>query len=282
MNSIADSDAYFNPERMLAQHQAALTLLQGILADPSAAEIHWLDLASGRGQIIANLDKNLTEQHRNKIHYRGYDIENTHTRSAKKTAEAMGMKSVAFDIGELHRFNETIPDSQSFDFITLTNTVHEIDPERLASILFHCVERLSGKGCLFIYDMDRLPSPELGAVLWSASEIRAILSTLCASLGSENYHPAVGQWQHRICNGWNVQIQRPHLEIEDSLDGIRDTTVEATAQQIVELLDLKLAQTRTALESLTQFGAETGEEAAAKESYLYDFWAITRARENAS
>ena len=279
MNSIADSDAYFNPERMLVQHQAALTLLQGMLANPAQGELQWLDVACGRGQIIAHLKDVLSDNHRQKIHYFGYDIDNAHSRIAKQTAEGLSLGAVNFEIGNLSRFHETVPQGQTFDFITLTNTVHEIHPTNLAEIIFNCVSRLSSDGCFFVYDMDQLPSAELGAVLWSASEIKSIVATMCAALGAGKYEPAVGQWQHRSCNGWNIQIQRPHLQIEADISGLKTDVVSATAKRIQDLVVEKIKQTKSALESLTQYGAETGDEASAKEAYLYDYWALTRALE---
>ena len=176
MNAIADSDAFFDPERMLAQHQAALTLLQGMLSDPESPQINWLDLASGRGQIISHLQKNLSETERQKIAFQGYDIDNSHSRTAAKTAEAMGLAKYGFEIGELGQFWQRDSTNGPFDFITLTNTVHEIHPACFAEILTRCIERLDDNGRLFIYDMEKLPVPELGAVLWTAEEVKTILT----------------------------------------------------------------------------------------------------------
>lgn len=282
MSSIADSDAFLNPERMLAQHQAALLILQGILADTKIHELHWLDLASGRGQIIANLDKNISDTLRKKIRYCGYDIDNEHSRSAARLAAKMGLASSEFVIGELSRVSSQLPPQHTYDFITLTNTIHEINPHRLAEILLCCIERLAPTGRLYIYDMDRLPTPELGAVLWQASEIRSILSALVQSLGCSGYEPPVGQWKHKECNGWNAQIWREHLVFADPIEAKRGEIVAATAAWVKKLLERKLKQTRQALESLTLFGAETGDEANAKEEFLYDFWALMRAMEDAS
>jgi hypothetical protein len=58
-----------------------------------------------------------------------------------------------------------------------------------------------------------------------------------------------------------------------------EKAVEATVERIQVILKRKLAQTRKALEALTRFGSETGQEAADKEKLLFDFWAITRALE---
>lgn len=279
MNAIADSDAFFDPERMLAQHQAALTLLQGMLSDPHAPQITWLDLASGRGQIISHLQKNLSETERKKIAFQGYDIDNSHSRTAAKTAESMGLAKYGFEIGEISQFWQRHSTGGPFDFITLTNTVHEIQPQCFAEILTRCVERLSTNGRLFIYDMEKLPVPELGAVLWTAAEIKTILTALFRSLGSEKYEPSVGTWTHRTCNGWNAQIIRSHMQLPENFGDRSVDAISTTAAKITELLKLKLDVTKTALESLTRFGAETDEEASNKEGLLFQFWALWRALE---
>ena len=279
MNSIADSNAFYDPERMLAQHQAALTLLQGMLSDPHSTEIAWLDLASGRGQIISHLQKNLSETERKKLSFQGYDIDNSHSRTAEKTAESMGLAKYAFEIGEIGQFWHRGTTGGPFDFITLTNTVHEIQPSCLAEILTRCVERLSENGRLFIYDMEKLEAQELGAVLWTAAEIKIILTVLCRSLGSENYEPSVGNWTHKRCNGWNAQVIRSHMQLPEKFCNRSTQAINATADKIASLLELKLKVVKAALESLTRFNAETCEEASDKEGLLFQFWALSRALE---
>lgn len=279
MNSIADSDAFFDPERMLAQHQAALTLLQGMLSDPNASQIAWLDLASGRGQIISHLQKNLSETERQKIAYQGYDIDNSHSRTAAKTAESMGLAKYGFEIGEIDKFWQGNSTDGPFDFITLTNTVHEIQPRCLAEIFARCVERLSTNGRLFIYDMEKLPVLELGAVLWTAAEIKTILTALFRALGSNNYEPSVGTWTHKTCNGWNAQIIRSHMQLPEKFYDRSAAAITVTSTKITSLLELKLKVTKAALESLTRFGEETEEEASNKEGLLFQFWALSRALE---
>lgn len=279
MSSLADSDAYFDPERMLAQHQAAITLLQGKLADPRVTRVNWLDLACGRGQVLVSLSRNLSPEERRKIHLIGYDIENAFTRDASRIASRLELGDFAMEIGALPDFTANPRMKKQWDFITLTNTIHEIAPSTVATILINCIVHLSDIGTLFVYDMERLPKPELGAVPWTGPEMRALMSVLVKSLGCSSYEPSVGTWSHKTCEGWNVQINRSHMDLPaDFRDGI-ESAVSATAAKITELLQLKLNQTRTILEALTQHGPETGEEAENKERYLYDYWAISRSVE---
>jgi SAM-dependent methyltransferase len=279
MPSIADSDAVFDRERMLAQHHAAVTLLQGILSNPNVKQVRWLDLACGRGQIIAHLQNNLSPEERAKLHFVGYDIDNNNTRHAQKIAHSLGLAKCEFGIGELTGFSRDERTNGPWDFITLTNTVHEINPASLARILVAGIERLGDTGCLFVYDMDRLSTPELGAVLWTGPEATVILGTLCNALGCAGYKPPVGTWPHRSCNGWNAQIQRAHMQLPSDWKSRLEAAVDATAKCIEDVLKQKLIEVRKALEGLTLFGPETEEEAGDKEKLLYDFWAIFRALE---
>lgn len=59
---------------MLPQHQAAITLLSSLLQNTQVDKFYWLDLACGKGQIISQLNENLTIENRKKIIYHGYDI----------------------------------------------------------------------------------------------------------------------------------------------------------------------------------------------------------------
>ena len=278
MTSLGDSSAFFDADRLLAQHQAALTLIQDMLSDPACEHLPWLDLACGKGQIIAHLDKNLSTSSRKKIRLVGYDIENAHSKHAKRIAESMELDSYVFEVGSLGKFWENGTTSGPWRFITLTNTTHEIEPSSLAAILTRCIERLAEDGCLFLYDMERLPTPELGAVPWSAAEMKAILATLCHSLGADpSFEPAVGTWAHRTCNGWNALIRRTHLGLPENFTNRLDAAIENTSERIRDLLRERALRVRAALESLTEHGPETGEEANEKEFLLYEFWAVSRA-----
>lgn len=74
MSIIGDSSAVLEFARMLPQHQAAITLLSSLLQNPQVDNFYWLDLACGKGQIISQLNENLTIENRKKIIYHGYDI----------------------------------------------------------------------------------------------------------------------------------------------------------------------------------------------------------------
>jgi SAM-dependent methyltransferase len=264
MTSIADSSAFKDPKRLLPQHQAALTLLQGRLSAPTVPGLSWLDLACGRGQIILSLDSNLSQEARCKIAFWAYDLDAQYARETRRAAEPLGFASLDVIVGELSDFDRILPSDPLFDFITFTNTVHEIEPVRLATLFATCLGRLTDTGTLFIYDMDRISPPELGAVPWNRDDMRHIVHRLLDGLGATAYRPEVGLWNHRTCNGWSVQIERRHLGVSrDEAANRMDAAIRVTGE----------------LETLTTCGAETAEEQSDQERLLQEFWALSRALE---
>lgn len=280
LSALADSTAFRDPERILAQHQAALTLLQARLSAPNSPPLAWLDLACGRGQIILGLEENLSSDARAKIAYWAYDLDQTFARETRRAAERVGFASFETRVGDLSDFHRVLPEAHHFDFVTVTNTIHEVHPARLSEILVNCIERLSDTGTLFIYDMERLVPLELGALPWKRDDIRLILRSLLDALGATEYAPEVGRWSHRNCNGWNVQIQRQHLNVARAVAiERRDRAITAVTSQISDILKRRMDECRASLETLTIYGAQTAEEEGDKERLLFDFWAAYRALE---
>jgi ubiquinone/menaquinone biosynthesis C-methylase UbiE len=280
MDSIADSSAFRDDDRMLPQHQAALTLLQGLLSDPAVKELLWLDLACGRGQILTGISSGLSQAARSKVEYVGYDMSHRHAQETDRLASGLGFRTHSVKVGYLSDFPKLLSTGTRFNFITLTNTIHEVRPGQVGSVLVEAVARLASDGCLFVYDMETIHPPELGAVPWTASEMTEILTSLLSALGIAQYEPAVGTWRHRTCDAWNVQIYREHLGISDAtLDSNRAAALAAATQRIAALLEARLERCSQALDNLTRYGTETAEEQTEKERLLYEFWAVNRALE---
>lgn len=278
MNKIADSDAYLDPRRTLSQHQAAITIVQGMLDNPSVVELSWLDLCCGKGQIIINLKENLNAISRAKISYNAYDINDDFLQMTLKQAKTLGFKLCNGKSGHISNFQLLHPIETKFDFISLTNSLHEFDPKDIPSFLLNSILRLSGDGVLFLYDMEFLPSYELGAVTWTFEEIHEIIDQLLAKCGVNNgYKPSAGKWKHHSVTAWNSQIQRKYLELSD------EVLVERLPQAIIhgkviiqELLERKIKYCRERLEILTEYGSENQEEEEQKIRLLYDFWSLNR------
>jgi ubiquinone/menaquinone biosynthesis C-methylase UbiE len=281
MTAIADSNAYRSSERILSQHQAALTLLQSRVSTPGVSHLSWLDLACGRGQIIVFLDKNLSEVARAKIEYWAYDLDQDFARETRKTAEQLGFANFNASVGDLADFDRILPSDKLFDFITLTNTVHEIEPTKLAQLLVSSMQRLTPHGSLFIYDMETITPPELGAVPWSREHVRRIILRMLDALGATTYRPEVGLWQHSTTTGWNVQLERQHVDLSrDDFAAISADAVQATRIEICELVRTRLGTCQKSLEAFTRYGVETAEEEEEKGRLLLDFWSLSRALEH--
>ena len=279
MPSIGDSDAFKDSRRILSQHQAALTILQDRLSNPETTTFRWLDLACGRGQIICNLAQNLSQEARKKLHYEAYDIEQQFVREVMKDVDQLGLASHDAKIGAIHDFSQLYKNSDRFDLITFTNTIHEVRPDHFGNLLSDCVRHLSPHGTLFIYDMERINPPELGAVAWTKEEVTAIIRSFCQALGVPTYLPEVGRWHHASCEGWNVHLVRTHLRVSDEELVARTGTIADQVRDTIRgLLTDKLNKCRLALESLTRGGGgTTSQETEQRQRLLHDFWALNRA-----
>jgi ubiquinone/menaquinone biosynthesis C-methylase UbiE len=279
---LADSHAVLDQDRLFAQHQAALTLLQSRVQNPKITEFHWLDLACGRGQIIAHLDGNLTPPARAKISYHIYDVKAGYVSTTRKKADLLGFKSVSQITDSLAKLDGHFAQKEAFDFITFTNTVHELSPRLVAATLVSCLLMLKPKGSMFVYDFESFPpgEQELGAILWTRAEVKAIADAMLTALGVKNYPPEVGQWRHKSCTGWNTHVEREHFDrTRDELMKLAAAAITATENAMIDILKVKYEQTKQVLNSFTENGAETDEEKQERTAAVFDFWALTRALE---
>ncbi|MBF0544516.1 MAG: class I SAM-dependent methyltransferase [Candidatus Riflebacteria bacterium] len=271
-------EAILDENRTLVQHQAIITEIQGILNDPKISDFNWLDLACGKGQIILHVDMNLSEEMRKKVNFWGYDLCKEFLDVADEKSKNTGFKSRHFLLGDLAKLDDVLPASRTFDFITLTNTVHEISPRDLPIVLFDSILRLSENGSLFIYDMENLPSPELGSVPWRNYEIKEILKEFFTTMGSTDYCPFPGQWLHKTCTAWNVQIKKGYFPKEArEMVKIKGKIIERTQNKILELLKRRLTVCNRELEKTRDHGIETEKEYNEVQALLFEFWALNNA-----
>lgn len=281
LGKINDSEVFYDESRLLAQHQAALTIIQAILDNPELHAFKWLDLACGKGQIITQLEKNLSLEAITKIQYYGYDIQSDFLKITEKKAKSLKMNSVDVKTGEISSFPSLFPEDLKFDFVTLTNTIHEFSPKIIPQLLYEIIIRLNNEGAFFIYDMEKLPSLELGAIPWKKDEITDIILCFLRDLGiDENYNPRAGQWVHKSCNGWNINLQRKFFGID--LQGIKSNkkiAIENAEKNVREKLKYKFEECKEVLDSITEYGVENHDEENEKIVSLYDFWALHKALE---
>lgn len=279
MSIIGDSSAVLEFERMLPQHQAAITLLSSILQNPQVDKFYWLDLACGKGQIISQLNENLTSDNRKKIIYHGYDIDVSYSKIVMQMADKLDFMDFDVHIGDLSLFNDILPRDIMFDFVTCTNVTHEIHPQKFFEIIIGALKRLNEDGQLFLYDMESLTNPELGALPLKANDIKCLIEVIFRSAGSD-FKASPSTWAHKTCKGWSIVINRKHLGIENKeFERCNNVIIENLHNEIQAMLARKLNECKRVLEIYTTYGTETGDDEGQKISALYEFWALNKAME---
>lgn len=276
MPSISDSSAILEKKRLLPQHQAALTLIQEQIVKPNITSFSWLDLCCGKGQIIINLEDNFTENQRKKIEYHIQDINEEYLKVTLKSAENLKFKKVESYTTDLEKFHKNIPENPIFDFITLINAVHEISPFFHSELFVECLIRLTEKGRIYIYDMENLNSPELGAITWTREEIQEFINSLLEKITLEEYKPTVNRWNHASCDAWSIELHKEFLINSAEIKKNKSSLIDIGNAKIQELLERKLFSCDKALESFTKYGTETKEDEEKRINMLFDFYSLTR------
>lgn len=272
---LADSSAVLYSSRILPQHQSAIMLITTILQKPSQKTFSWLDLACGKGQIITQLSVNIENRFiREKIKYTGYDIDPSNTRIAGENLFNTGLGFYGFLHGDLSNFPNVVPTKDTFDFITCTNTAHELKPEILSSIIIESLIRLSDSGVLFIHDMESLETPELGALTWHGGEIGQLINAIFEVIGIE-YRVYPNVWKHSTCNTWTVVIQKQFINVSnDDLKKSRSKINRCLNKKIKDLLYIRLINCRKELQYLQDYGTKTDEKEKLKGLLLHELWAL--------
>lgn len=276
MPSISDSSAVLEKKRLLPQHQAALTLLQGQVVKPSIQIFSWLDLCCGKGQIIVNLEDNFAENLRQKIEYHIQDINEDYLKVTQKNAEELRFKKVESYTTDIYKFSNVVPVTTKHDFITLINAVHEISPEFLPELIFESLIRLSPIGTFYIYDMETINPLELGAITWTREEIQELVNTILTNITVSNYQPNANRWHHSTCNAWSFEIQKEFLIETSEIEKLKPEILEKGKAKVTELLKRKLSSCNLALESYTKYGTETPEDEQKRTQFLFDFYSLNR------
>lgn len=249
-----------------------------MLAAPGCEELRWLDLGCGRGQMLGTLGDALQPEQRGQVHYVGYDAELRYVKESKHRSAALGFASSQEQLGTFEDLRRLIGGQGTFDFVTLTNTLHEVSPSGVAGLLMTAIEALGPTGSLYFYDMETVTPHELGAVPWEARHVEEMVLSGLRALGVANYHPFVAGFQHRTTRGWSLHLERRHLGLTaDDIETRRDAASASLSEVVQALLSNRLADCCKRLEVLTEFGRETGEEADETNRLLHLHWALSRA-----
>lgn len=277
MPSLAASSSELSYGRVWPQHQAVLTLIKDRVEDPHRQSFKWLDLACGRGQILSNIGRVLSKDNCSKIEYRGFDVVQDYCLQAERVAKEL-FPNAQIQVCEIDKFELLLEPEEQFDAITLTNTVHEISPEQVASTFVSTLCRVSDDGIVFMYDMESLPALELGAIPWLGKEVEQVFHRLLSVAGEDTYFPTVATWPHKTCVGWNIQLNRSHLNVTaETLRSRREGMLSGASSLIRELLGKRLLDINQALSTASRYADRDGDEHADVQRLTYDYWAISRA-----
>jgi SAM-dependent methyltransferase len=281
LDAIGDADAYLGGDGVvLSQHQAALTVLDAKLSSPDHGSVDWLDLACGRGQILASLDISLPDGARSRIRYAAYDLDRKFVAETVDRATRLGFGAVAGHVGELAAIGSLLPSEAGFDFITLMSALHETPPRQVAALLAQCLLRLKSEGSLYLYDFESLPGAEreLGAVTWAATHMAEIFAAMLSGFGVVQYEPIVHPWAHRSRSGWSLLVERRHLNLSTiELNAGLQLAISKGDNQVHTIVEQRLEVCRATLDSLTRTGADTAAERDERIGYLFEYWALNRA-----
>lgn len=261
--------------KLFSEHRHTLTLLDTALR-PSTADLRWLDLCCGRGQILNNLNDGLPPEFINRIDYVGYDAEPAIIEDAKNTAAELTLRSSRFFIGDISKFKDFLPPGSEYDFVTCLNTVHEVLPAGLIDILINGILILSPNGSLHVYDLESLSDLELGAIPLQRYEVQEILSEFQRLTDSNNLF--VASFPHSTCSGWSFTITRnqigfPNPRIQTEEEQIR----KALTDKVEDLLQRRLQDCRLRLEAYCKDKKNPREKRGEVTQALNEYWALLRA-----
>lgn len=276
-NSIADSDS-IGIEKILVPHSTAISILSYLLSNFEKKEFKWLDLACGKGQILIQLGDNLDGNYRNILNITLVDIDNNALREATKIADDLELKNYSQEVYYLNEYCTQKLKEEEFDFITLINSIHEIKPKEIATVLIKSIIGLKENGFFYLFDQEILPDKELelGAITWTSFEIVQMFNEFFKQCNFD-YSITSNKWNHSKNTSWSVQINRNKINIDNKtlLDSI------PKMENIIKgMLESKIDIVKKALLSTTNNGEKTELEDGNKIRNLYDFWAMNLALED--
>ena len=274
MNVLNDSSSVCSKERVYSQHQAAMTLLQNRLKKPSVDDFHWIDIACGQGQILTNLENILGADLRKKVTFHAFDVDKDSLKVAIELANSLAFNKVKDKVGQIEDFHPLMGEHK-FDFITLTNSIHEFEPYGIPAVFIDLLSHLRPDGLLYVFDMEQLTSPELGAIAWNRTEITKILCDIFKHLSVKDYVPEASDWPLSSIRAWSVQIDMVHISKGISITTeSRAEAIRATKGLIESLLKKKLELCAKTLKALKENRPDSAAEKLIRDNAVFDFWAL--------
>ena len=279
LNPLNDSKAVSKPDRILSQHQAALNHLITIVQNPDKDDVNWLDIGCGQGHPILHLDNCIDEDFQNKINYFGVDLKQDYVQMVRKKCSQLNLKSNDVKVVELSNISSKFIDKK-FDFITLINIIHELNPRILSEILIWSILHLNNDGVIYVHDLEKLEKPEFGAITYTNNEIRKILNELYKLITDKTPQIIVSKWKYSTTTGWSFSFKKSYYDIDDKkLKKSYDKHIKTFEKIVEKILSEKLEMKTKLLISVTEDGYETDEEKNDADLAILDFWALKRALE---
>lgn len=259
-----------------SQHQAALSLLVEDL-DNTSGNFVWLDFACGLGQIINQLETNVPDpDRRTRLQYVFFDAKDDYIQEVEKKAGALNLNSFHAELGVVSNAKRILEHRGPFQFISFTNTIHELDPIIVGEILVQLLSMLTDSGRLYVYDVSKLPDEclELGAVPWEDFEVKELIESIHRQFG-QNACPMVQGWTHGTTQGWSVSLKKTHFD-ERVRTGSEEVFV-ATREIAGRIFEEKRKRFAATLRAFMKEGTETMEDRVILQDSLYRYWAIDQA-----
>ena len=153
------------------------------LRDCCDRRVDWLDVCCGKMALLNHIDKHLKTKCRN-VAYTGFDININYLRDCAILIHKKKLKdrlaSIDAEMGDVKSLRKILHDKQ-YNFISLSNALHEIRPFDIASLLVDCLHLCADDGIFVIVDMQNLIKHEKWSVTWTDGEMERILKPLFPS-----------------------------------------------------------------------------------------------------
>ena len=219
---------------VFGEHREVCAFLMGLMAGwPEGDPFTWLDLGCGEMRVLDAARHALFDKHRARIRYVGYDRAEPSLEACRRLS---GCGFARWDVlaGDLSELRVKLgSDWSGFRLITLTNTLHEVEPEYVAGLLCDCLTMLEPCGGVFLaFDVEWLKEPESepGSATWSSAGIAQVIEALFEGLGWPPQE-AVARWRTHSTTGWTVIVSR-----EAEGEGDRAAAREAMDRAVREAL----------------------------------------------
>lgn len=276
---LPDSNSVLNLDVIYPQHQAAITLIQKFLNDPQVKDFYWLDLLCGQGQILTHFKEHFSPNNRAKISYYAYDINVEYSTMACSLARDLNLKSVESITGHIRDF-KVLCGENNFNCITITNGFHEISPVLIPEVISDSLCLLRDNGFIYLYDIEKLHTPELGAICFRQNEIKRITNAIINGFGIEQYNIDIAKWRpQKNLTSWSAILERDILDAYELDKTLKQNAIKSGTNSVKQIIAEKLEECNDTLEAIISGSFETIADQKKKIELLFEYHALKRYKE---